>query len=114
VRGLAPIQFEFRLKVPRIPAKLRRTALRDARGARRPDGGLNEAVYWFHHQGYSVRLRRPPQRVTSVSVVAADNSDPTVFCELHSHGSMSAFWSQTDDADEQGFRDCGVIGRPDT
>ena len=44
VRGLAPLQFEFRLKVPRIPEKLLRTALRDARGARRPDGGLNEAA----------------------------------------------------------------------
>ena len=113
VRGLAALQFEFRLKVPRIPEKLLRAALSDAHCAKRPDGGLNEALYWFHHQSHIVRLRRPPQRVTGASVVAAGDSDPTVLCELHSHGNMSAFWSQTDDADEQGARIYAVIGRLD-
>jgi hypothetical protein len=39
---------------------------------------------------------------------------PAVLCELHSHGNMRAFWSRTDDADEQGARVYAVIGRLDT
>ena len=33
--------------------------------------------------------------------------------EFHSHGSSRAFFSKTDDADEQGFRIYGVVGRLD-
>ena len=34
--------------------------------------------------------------------------------EFHSHGSLPAFFSATDDRDEQGFRIYGVTGRLDT
>ena len=34
--------------------------------------------------------------------------------EFHSHGSARAFFSATDDRDEQGFRIYGVVGRLDT
>jgi PRTRC genetic system protein A len=116
VRGLAPLQFGFRRKVARIPEKLLRAALTDARRARRPDGGrpdngLNEALYQFLHYGNKVQLRRPSQHATGVSVMAAGNSDANTLCELHSHGNMNAFWSRTDDADEQGARVYAVIGR---
>jgi PRTRC genetic system protein A len=114
VRGLAPLQPKFRLKVARIPEKLLRAALTDARRAQRPDGGLNEALYQFLHHGSRVQLRRPSQRVTGVSVEAAGNSDANILCELHSHGNMNAFWSRTDDADEQGAQLYAVIGRLDT
>ena len=33
--------------------------------------------------------------------------------EFHSHGSSRAFFSATDDRDEQGFRIYGVVGRLD-
>ena len=114
VRGLAPLQPKFRLKVARIPEKLLRAALTDALSVRRPDGGLNEALYQFLHQGNRVQLRRPVQRATGVTVMTAGNDDPNILCELHSHGNMSAFWSRTDDADEQGARVYAVIGRLDT
>jgi PRTRC genetic system protein A len=119
VRGLALLQPKFRLKVARIPEKLLTATLTDARRARRPDGGwpdseLNEALYQFLHHGNSVQLRRPFQRVTSVTVMAAGNTHPAVLCELHSHGNLSAFWSRIDDADEQGARVYAVIGRLDT
>jgi PRTRC genetic system protein A len=114
VRGLAPLQPEFRLKVTRIPEKLLRATLTEARCARRPDGGLNEALYQFLHHGSTVQLRRPSQRATGVTVMAAGNSDANILCELHSHGNMRAYWSRTDDADEQGVRVYAVIGRLDT
>jgi hypothetical protein len=36
---------------------------------------------------------------------------PAILCELHSHGLLPAYWSATDDADEQGARLYAVIGR---
>lgn len=113
VRGLTPLRFHFRLKVPRIQECLLATTLADARRARRPDGGLNEVLYQFHHLGHTVQVKKPPQRVTAVSVMMSGGSDPAVLCDLHSHGNMRAFWSQTDDADEQSARVFAVIGKLD-
>lgn len=101
VRGLAPLRHHFRLKVPRIPARLLDTILADACRARRPDGGLNEVLYQFHHHGQAVQVKKPPQQATATSVLAAGKDDPAIICDLHSHGNMRAFFSRTDDADEQ-------------
>ncbi len=119
VRSLEPLQHHFRLKVPRIPARLLDTVLTDARRARRPDGGrsdngLNEVLYQFHHHGQTVQVKKPPQRATSVSVTAAGSGDAAIICDLHSHGNMAAFWSSTDDADEQSARFFAVIGKLDS
>ena len=118
VRGLAPLKPHFRLKVPRLPGRLLAAVLADARQARRPDNGppvigLNEALYHFHHDGAVVRVTKPPQRATAASVAGVESNTPNVILDLHSHGAMRAFWSATDDADEQGFRAYGVIGRLD-
>ncbi len=134
VRGLEPLQHRFRLKVPRIPARLLDTVLADARRARRqnggrtdnglpdnrlpdnrlPDDGLNEVLYQFHHHGQTVQVKKPPQRATAVSVTAAGSADAAVICDLHSHGNMPAFWSAADDADEQSARLFAVIGKLDS
>ena len=114
VRGLAPLRPQFRLKVGRIPEKLLSTVLADARGIRRAGGGLNEVFYQFLHYRDRVRLHRPVQQTSSVAVLASGHDDAHTFCELHSHGNMRAFWSRTDDADEQGARLYAVIGRLDT
>ena len=71
VRGLAPLRHHFRLKVPRIPARLLDIILADARRARRPDGGLNEIFYQFHHHGRTVQVQKPPQQTSCASVMAA-------------------------------------------
>jgi PRTRC genetic system protein A len=117
VRGLPPLRQQFRLKVPRVPVRLLDTILADARQARRPSGdkeGLNEVLYQFHHYGRNVQVKKPPQRATGLSVMAVGSSEPAVFCDLHSHGNMAAFWSRTDDTDEQSARLFAVIGRLDT
>ncbi|HFE67599.1 MAG TPA: hypothetical protein ENJ93_10085 [Chloroflexi bacterium] len=124
VRGLASLRQHFRLKVPRIPARLLDTILADARHARRqnsdrannglPDDGLDEVLYQFHHHGQMVQVKKPPQRATAVSVTAVGSADAAVICDLHSHGNMPAFWSSTDDADEQSARLFAVIGKLDS
>ena len=119
VRGLERLRWQFRLKVPRIPTRLLHTILTDARRpvGGQPDNGLNEALYQFHHHGQTVQVKKPPQQATPVSVVLAGNpsiDDARILCDLHSHGNMRAFFSQTDDADEQGAKLYAVIGKLDT
>ena len=62
--------------------------------------------------GRSYRPVVPPQLGTATSLVYAP---PTgVVAEFHSHGHSRAFFSATDDRDEQGFRIYGVAGRLDS
>jgi PRTRC genetic system protein A len=114
VRGLAPLRRRFRLKYPRLPAQLLHAVLADGRRARQPDGRLNETLYQIHHHGRTVQVRKPAQQGTATSVVAVGGDDPAVVCDLHSHGHMPAFFSPTDDADEQGLRLYAVMGRLDS
>jgi PRTRC genetic system protein A len=114
VRGLAPLRRQFRLKCPRLPAQLLHAVLADGRRARQPDGRLNETLYQFHHHGRTVQVRKPAQQGTATSVIAAGGDAPAVVCDLHSHGHMPAFFSPTDDADEQGLRLYAVMGRLDS
>ncbi len=114
VRGLEPLRHSFRLKVARIPARLLDTILTDARRARRPDSGLNEVLYQFHHHGQTVQVKKPAQHATGVAILAAGTADERILCDLHSHGNMHAFFSRTDDADEQATKVYAVIGKLDT
>ena len=114
VRGLPPLRPQFQLLVPRIPARLLDAVLADARRARRPDNGFNEALYQFHHHGRAVQVKKPAQQTTPISVTTAVADAATIICDLHSHGNMRVFFSQTDNADEQGARLYAVIGRLDS
>lgn len=123
VRGLPPLRPQFQLLIPRIPARLLDAVLTDARCARRSDGGrldngLNEVLYQFHYHGRTVKVQKPAQEATPTSVTTAvadaDTDTDTIICDLHSHGNMRAFFSQTDNADEQGARLYAVIGRLDS
>lgn len=122
VRGLPPLRHQFQLLVPRIPARLLDAILADARCARRPDNGLNEVLYQFHHHGRAVQVKKPAQQATPTSVATSVATSVTtavadaasIICDLHSHGNMRAFFSQTDNADEQGARLYTVIGRLDS
>lgn len=113
-RGLARLTQHFQLKAPRIPAKLLNTVFVDARRARRADGGLNEVLYQFHHYGQAVQVKKPVQQATAVSVVTNRGDGRSILCDLHSHGNMRAYFSQTDNADEQAARVYAVIGKLDS
>ena len=114
IRGLLPVQPAFRLLIGRLPESLLAAAYQSALTAREKNGGLREALYSFHVQEKQVRLMRPRQVATPTRVTSAGLDDPTILLELHSHGNMPAFWSFTDDGDEQGIRLYGVMGRLDS
>ena len=106
VRGLAPVAGKVELAHGPIPARLFEVGLRWFLGA--PHTERFFAVRW---DGRSYRLVAPEQEGTATSLEYAPPAG--VVAEFHSHGSLPAFFSATDDRDEQGFRIYGVVGRLD-
>ena len=107
VRGLAPVTEKVDLTHGPIPASLFELGLRWFQDA--PETERFFAVRW---DGDSYRLVVPPQAGTATRLAYVPPAG--VVAEFHSHGSSRAFFSATDDRDEQGFRIYGVVGRLDT
>ena len=106
VRGLASVTEKVELARGLIPAGLFAVGLRWFMDD--PDTERFFAVRW---DGRSYRLVVPEQEGTATSL---EYTPPAgVVAEFHSHGSSRAFFSATDDRDEQGFRIYGVVGRLD-
>ena len=104
--GLAPVIWYANLRTPRIPSGWLRSVLASAR-RHLP----NERAFQFlWDDGW--RCEAPFQDADPGSVTYQDC--PGAVVDLHSHGALSAFFSSTDDADEQGLRYYVVIGRVDT
>ncbi len=106
VRGLAPVAEKLQLTHGLIPAQLFEMGLHWFQDA--PDTERLFAVRW---DGDGYRLVVPPQAGTATRL--AYRPPAGVVAEFHSHGSSRAFFSATDDRDEQGFRIYGVVGRLD-
>ena len=107
VRGLAAVDEKLALNHGPIPAQLFEVGLGWMLAA--PGTERFFAVCW---DGGAYRLVVPTQCGTATSL---SYEPPTgVVAEFHSHGGHSAFFSATDDQDEQGFRIYGVVGRLDT
>ena len=104
VRGLAAVAEKVELAHGPIPAGLFELGLGWFRDD--PDTERFFAVRW---DGRSYRLVVPPQLGTATSLEYAPPAG--VVAEFHSHGTSRAFFSKTDDRDEQGFRTYGVVGR---
>ena len=107
VRGLQPVYEKVALSHGPIPANLFELGLRWLRTD--PDTERFFAVCW---DGEVYQLVVPPQAGTSTSVTY--RAPAGVVAEFHSHGTSRAFFSDTDDRDEQGFRIYGVVGRLNT
>ena len=107
VRGLAPVTGKVELAHGPIPAALFEIGLRWFRDD--PDTERLFAVRW---DGDGYRPVVPPQDGTATSLTYRPPAG--VVAEFHSHGRSRAFFSKTDDRDEQGFRIYGVAGRLDT
>ena len=106
VRGLAPVSGKAELVHGPIPAGLFAEGLRWFRQA--PDTERFFAVGW---EGGAYRLLAPPQSGTGASLTYRPPAG--MVAEFHSHAGHRAFFSATDDRDEQGFRIYGVVGRLD-
>jgi PRTRC genetic system protein A len=107
VRGLPPVYPSCSLKHGRIP------------------GWIWDAIVWAAHVGYmrglevlltvrsdpsvGYRLTLPRQVAGPAHVIYRPTTDAIL--EIHSHGPHAAAFSATDDADEQGLRLYGVVGR---
>ena len=106
MRGLAPVTEKLELAHGPIPSHVFELGLRWFQAA--PDTERFFAVGW---DGDAYRLVVPPQEGTGSSLTYRPPAG--VVAEFHSHGRHRAFFSATDDGDEQGFRIYGVVGRLD-
>ncbi len=102
--GLADLLEFAELKIPRVPARWLHSILASAI-RHMPD----EAMYQFLWDGSEWRCLMPAQAGTPTALHFADDGQAVI--DLHSHNSMAAFFSMTDDADEQGLRFYAVIGK---
>ena len=107
VRGLSPVTEKLALAHGPIPAHVFEMGLAWMLSA--PGTERFFAVGW---DGDAYRLVVPPQEGTGSSL--SYQPPGGVIAEFHSHARHRAFFSATDDRDEQGFRIYGVVGRLDT
>ena len=107
VRGLSPVTEKLALAHGPIPAHLFELGLGWFLAA--PGTERFFAVRW---DGDAYRLVAPPQEGTAASLTYEPPAGAVA--EFHSHGGHGAFFSATDDRDEQGFRIYGVVGRLNT
>lgn len=106
VRGLGRLQQKIRLRHSRLPGRLLRAIVDNAR---KHDG---EQMYLVVPSGVRrFRLVRPRQIATPTSVVYESDEYQFSLLDLHSHGRMRAFFSGTDDGDDVGLRFYGVLGK---
>jgi len=106
VRGVSALTEEVRLKKGKVPRRLYDLALSVIAADRYHEHYL--AVTW---EG-EYRLREPWQ--TSSSSGVEYEVLPNTVLDIHSHGTMRAFFSGIDSRDEQGLRLYMVVGRLDT
>ena len=106
VRGLAPLEEGIELPFGKIPMKLWGSALRIFERALPQERLLTIGNFGQCPGLYLTHL--PKQKTTGTSVRYRP-LDAQLF-EVHSHGLLRAFFSSTDDADEQGFKIYGCVG----
>lgn len=104
VRGLAPVDEKVELPHGRIPSHLFELGLRFLQAT--PGEERFFAIRW---DGHGYRMEVPDQEGSAAALTYTPPGDAVA--EFHSHGHSRAFFSSTDDRDEQGFRIYGVVGR---
>ena len=107
VRGLAPVNEQLELLHGPIPGYLFELGLSWFQ-----TDPFTERYFAVRWDGDAYRLVVPEQTGTASSLTYTPPAG--VVAEFHSHGRGRAFFSNTDDRDEQGFRIYGVVGRVDT
>lgn len=114
LRGLQEVNPYLQLDPGRVPLDLVAAIfIASAAAGRGYPKACEEALFYLWHDGEAWRLIYPPQIATATSVRPLDPHDEfygRALIEVHSHHSMRARFSETDDADEQGFRIYAVVG----
>lgn len=120
IAELEDIRAGFQMSLPRLPAALLTQIIAFFRRVCVDYGRDMEAlvnVLWDREKGEYV-LHVPPQRINKASVETdlSAQPDPSRYLhvmDVHSHNTMAARFSRTDDLDEQATRLYMVIGRLD-
>ncbi len=110
VRGLRPLQPAIHLIHGRLPSAMLQHCITDARQATTEQNHLLETLYHVHLIEGHYRLVKPPQSATTGNVTTV-TVYPQTLLDLHTHGDSAAFFSATDNRDEQGLRFYGVLGK---
>lgn len=114
VRGLPSLEPHVHLAYPRVPQQAVDAMLNLSRGEEAENGRPIEVLFHLSWDGMGWRVTMPEQVGSAGSVrplnADADSSYASALIEVHSHHEMAAFWSGTDNYDEQGFRLYGVLG----
>lgn len=106
VRGLAPLEEGIELPYGKVPVRMWAYFLQRFREAL-PQERLLALGGWPGRPGlYMIHVPVQETSHTSVRYHPLDG----LLLEVHSHGMMRAFFSGTDDADEQGFKIYGCVG----
>jgi PRTRC genetic system protein A len=106
IRGLFPLEERIELVHGKIPRRLYDLSLSLLMASSDREQYL--AITWENEY----QLRLPAQERSSASVKY--ESLPSSVMDIHSHGCMKAWFSGTDNTDEQGLRLYMVVGRLDT
>jgi len=106
VRGLTTL--EPYIKLPkRVPAMDLRYMVNVSRAAM-----PNEILFYFRWINGEWEMDIPPQKTGHAAVQPLEDGKYAPI-EVHSHNTMPAFFSKTDNRDENGLRIYGVLGRLD-
>ena len=106
IKGLRPFEERIELVHGKIPRCLYNLSVSILMASSDREQYL--AITWENEY----RLRMPGQERNGASVKY--ETLPSSVMDIHSHGHMKAFFSFTDDRDEQGLRLYMVVGRLDT
>jgi PRTRC genetic system protein A len=112
VRGLQELDPYCVLKYPKCPTSGLEIMLRVARDA--CTDKPTEVLFYMQWDGYQWQLHVPPQDGSEGHVKTLDDGADSKFAsslvDIHSHHVVDAFFSPTDNKEEQGFRLYGVLG----
>jgi PRTRC genetic system protein A len=112
VKGLRDVEPYCILKYPRCPAGALDIILRVARDACQEKP--TEVLFYMQWDGYQWQLHVPVQDGSEGHVKTLDDGADSKFAaslvDIHSHHNLEAYFSSTDNKEEQGFRLYGVLG----
>lgn len=114
-KGLQAISASVQMSYPPVPVFLVEQMFAASRLACDTDNRPVEIVFHLYFENGNWHLAIPDQEQTATSCKPLDNSVNNstygkAIIEIHSHHGMRAYFSDTDNRDETGFRLYGVLG----